>query len=168
VHEPQAFWDKVAITDEDDDRCWEWQASKNEKGYGQFRGHVASRLAYRLTHGPIPDGHYVCHHCDNPGCCRPSHLFAGTPKDNWDDCVNKGRAHTLPPRQPKEIPQLLVEQIVNLANANLTNRQIVTETGLTYSAVASRVRKLREAGVITTKPRTRWDGIVVNRHLASD
>lgn len=41
--------------------------------------------------GSIPDGFFVCHHCDNPGCVRPSHLFIGDPKANAYDMIMKCR-----------------------------------------------------------------------------
>lgn len=89
------FWNFVDIRGEDD--CWEWQRSRRIQGYGQFwfQGKLwgASRLAYHLTHGAIPEGKLICHTCDNPPCCNPNHLFAGTPRDNTLDMYRKGRAN---------------------------------------------------------------------------
>jgi hypothetical protein len=49
------------------------------------------RAAWKLTHGPIPDGLQVLHRCDNPPCCNPAHLFLGTQQDNIADMHKKGR-----------------------------------------------------------------------------
>jgi len=75
--------------------CLEWPRRRRADGYGQIRIGVVKRLIHRLAYevaiGPITDGLCVCHHCDNPPCFRPSHLFAGSHQDNMADCSRKGR-----------------------------------------------------------------------------
>lgn len=74
--------------------CWLWLGTI-KGGYGNvaFCGRTmrTHRLAYELTHGPIPSGLCVCHRCDTPSCCNPDHLFLGTPNDNNQDKIRKGR-----------------------------------------------------------------------------
>jgi hypothetical protein len=76
------------------DECWSWTGPKLAGGYGRlsFQGIIdlAHRLTYLLFIGHIPDD-CVLHRCDNPACCNPAHLFAGTHKDNTHDMINKGR-----------------------------------------------------------------------------
>lgn len=64
-------------------------------GYGQFNTSIklvrAHRFSYELHFGKIPQGMFVCHKCDIPNCVNPEHLFLGTPKDNTQDCIRKGR-----------------------------------------------------------------------------
>ena len=89
------FWEAVAVSRPATDECWEWTKARTPSGYGHLvwgnKFTYAHRLAWELTHGPIPDGMCICHHCDNPPCCNPAHLFLGTYQDNTLDSVAKGR-----------------------------------------------------------------------------
>lgn len=79
--------------------CWMWLGgwykSKGKNTYGRFTiksigigAHVAS---YLMFNGEIKNNLWVLHTCDNTKCVNPKHLFLGTPKDNMQDCVKKGR-----------------------------------------------------------------------------
>lgn len=84
------------------DGCWEWKGTIDGYGYGvldhnykRYRGHV---LALEFDGRPVPAGMMGCHHCDNPKCVRPSHLYPGTEQDNANDAssrnrLSKGSAH---------------------------------------------------------------------------
>ena len=76
-------------------RCWEWTAARHKKGYGHVKIenklYKSHRISYELAFGEIPNGLWVLHHCDNPPCCNPAHLFLGTNQDNVDDMTLKGR-----------------------------------------------------------------------------
>jgi hypothetical protein len=86
---------------EDENGCWIFQGQPGRR-YGTLKegggtrkmisAHVAS---YRLWVGDIHQGMFVCHSCDVPKCCNPSHLFLGTPADNMADRDRKGR-HWVP------------------------------------------------------------------------
>lgn len=89
----ERFWQHVTKSD----GCWEWQGKRGVSGYGVicFRNtlRVASRVSWEIHNGPIPEGLFACHHCDNPLCVNPDHLFLGTNSDNFRDMLAKGR-HT--------------------------------------------------------------------------
>ncbi len=91
---PTSFFDKVVVLPTG---CWQWIASFDHRGYGQYalNGRVtkAHRAAWFFAFGDIPKGLFICHKCDYPWCVRPSHLFQGTHSDNMKDCASKGRKY---------------------------------------------------------------------------
>jgi hypothetical protein len=84
----------------DQNGCWNWPRSCASSGYGQIvirdetgkhKCTNAHRVSWEVHKGPIPYGLAVCHHCDNPPCCNPDHLYLATKKQNWDDMRERKR-----------------------------------------------------------------------------
>lgn len=88
-----AFWSRVDRGQPDD--CWLWRGARDQQGYGKvwFCGISlrANRLAYELGTGSPLGANHALHKCDNPPCCNPAHLYAGTVADNNRDCRQRGR-----------------------------------------------------------------------------
>lgn len=77
--------------------CWYWSNHvKKSTGYGEMYLEGRSRgthvVAQILFNGGLPDGCIVLHRCDNPGCCNPDHVYAGTYLQNIADRRDRGRA----------------------------------------------------------------------------
>jgi hypothetical protein len=127
------FMERVCKTE----KCWIWTALTGVNGYGAIRYHsrewYAHRLAYTLWNGPIPQGMFICHHCDVRACVNPSHLFLGTPSDNVRDAAKKGRVwHRLTYAQVREIRSLYA--------GGLTQSKIASLYKTTQTNVSSIVR----------------------------
>ena len=103
----EEFWRQVDRSGE----CWLWQGRCQHKGYGLFtwqgRTQGAHRISMQLA-GLDPNAVMVCHHCDEPRCVNPQHLFLGTAKTNNDDKISKGR-HCYGEQHP--LSKLTAEQV---------------------------------------------------------
>lgn len=95
----ERFWEKVDKTPGfgPNKDCWKWTGSLFIGGHGRFwngkKTVPAGRYAHDLINPPMAPGLLACHTCDNPACVRPTHIFAGTNKDNTADMIAKGRQH---------------------------------------------------------------------------
>lgn len=90
--------------------CWNWTGptSLNGKGRGMVsvggKPMLPHRAVWTLLRGPIPAGAYLCHHCDNPRCANPAHLYVGDHKTNVRDMWARGRHWTQ--QQPERAREL--------------------------------------------------------------
>ncbi len=130
--------------------CWIWTGSKRW-GYGQFNLEWtefpigAHRASWILLKGPIPDGLWVLHHCDNRPCVNPDHLFLGDVKDNGHDAAKKGRlARKLTPEQVLKIKQELQNGIrqVDLAAKYGVSQPMISaiKVGISWSQYEPQVK----------------------------
>jgi hypothetical protein len=135
----ERFWRFVDRHGVDD--CWNWTGSKEGGGYGQLssgeggsplRSH---RLSWEIAHGPIPDGQYVLHRCDNRACCNPAHLFLGTAADNTADMMSKGRAKVGESHPDAKVTAADVLAIRDRAAAGDSSNAIARDMPLSRQAV---------------------------------
>jgi hypothetical protein len=133
--------------------CWIWTGFKDAKGYGatnnpqnKHKAAFVHRLAYELWVGEIPKGLWVLHRCDNPSCCNPAHLFAGSNLDNIADMVAKkrntrGTKHPkakLTEQQVREIRRRYVRRVVGVTQLS---REFGLSTSTTMAIVKRRIWK---------------------------
>ena len=130
--------------------CWPWIGCIGTGGYGRFGMHRTSwrahRVAWELTNGPIPDGLCVLHHCDNPPCVNPAHLFLGTDADNVADMVAKGR-QSAAPGERNGYAKLTADQVREIYAryhaGGILQRELADEYGINQTNVSSITRGKR-------------------------
>lgn len=143
------------------DECWWWiggrQRSKTHDveygclGWptGKDRKIQAHRISYLIHKGPIPEGLWVLHSCDQPLCVNPAHLRAGTPRDNTCDMYARGRA--VPPSCPAKageanhLSKLADDQVREIrcryAHGGIRQADLAQEYGITQGTVGKIVNR---------------------------
>lgn len=127
-----------------EDTCWVWKRFLDDKGYGvasiSGRGkHISShRMSYILWNGTVEDGTYICHKCDNPPCCNPEHLYAGTHQDNTRDMMSRFRFHS----------KLTKHEVEEIRMKHSSKKYTQRELGDMYSVSESQINKILK--------KTRW------------
>lgn len=102
-----SLYERVMLRVQQQGDCLVWMGHRDAAGYGQlgitrkgerFRGVRAHRVVWEHHNGPVPDGLFVLHSCDNPPCVLIEHLHLGTHADNMREMTERGRAkgHSLP------------------------------------------------------------------------
>jgi len=155
------------------DACWEWRGSRDADGYGRVSGQdaprVASRVAYETWIGPIPEGHLVCHTCDNPPCCNPTHLFAGRPEDNTHDMLKKRRGPHGERHHWHRLTDEQVHIIRYLSDSGIQQRPIARLVGCSQSQVSNIVRRQQRRHDTNWTPRpelVEWVSMNSRRRVA--
>ena len=134
----ERFLNKVQVNDQS--HCWEWQGALTKCGYGNvgirgknFRAHRLSAAFYNGF--DMQSEMLICHHCDNPKCVNPDHLFVGTDKDNSRDMSRKGRAGR---------KKVTAEQALEIKTLFCTKQQTAKQLSKTYGLNESTIRRLAQ------------------------
>lgn len=127
-------------------RCLIWTGTVNYGGYGQVsidgRKRLLHRLSWETARGPIPDGLWVLHKCDNRRCVRMSHLFLGTHADNMADCVRKGRQRKGTVIECAKLDDDKVRQIRDLySRGGISHAKLGLAYGVDAKAIANAVNR---------------------------
>ena len=160
----ERFLSKILPPDERG--CTLWSGCVHpESGYGQFRGasgqtEHAHRSSWKIHHGEIPDGLFVCHKCDVRACVNPDHLFLGTTQDNTRDMIAKGRSVRGERQWCHKLTEKMVLDIVRLFGAGYLQRELAPMFGVKLPCISFIVtgRKwsyLTGIKFVPQKPRTK-------------
>lgn len=149
------FWSKVQKTN----TCWIWTGAKRSNTYYgilycgarwlgsngpdpnvkrlRYRAVAAHRLSWQMANGAIPLGMCVCHHCDNPACVRPDHLFLGTPRENAMDRTAKGRSPGAPGESNRhaKLTSAAALYIRNAYASGISSIELAKEFGLALISI---------------------------------
>ena len=132
------FWSKIDKRSKDE--CWPWLDHTDKDGYPPFRvgkyRYKAGRVILFLTTGDDPGVNQACHSCNNPSCCNPSHLYAGTQSDNFQRAIEEKRAFV---GQKNGRAKLTEADIVAIRGSSESNRILCERYSISNGHI-SRIR----------------------------
>jgi hypothetical protein len=142
------FWAKVDKRGVDD--CWPWTGTQHVANreytpmvYGSFSFRLdgkhktinAHRLAWIIVNCQSPPaGWVICHKCDEPLCCNPAHLFAGTRADNQRDMQAKLRSGVLGTKNPKAV--LTEAQVLEIRRSTESDKVLAERYRVQHWAIS--------------------------------
>lgn len=148
---PQVF-DKKSILDniivDPETGCWVWQKALTDGKwrYGVLKRSQVQRRAHRVSFAlwndiPVDDEGlkelFICHRCDNPPCCNPAHLFAGTPEDNMKDALAKERLRM---GERSHYAKLTLEQVLEIRESDETHEALGHKYGVSRECIGRVLR----------------------------
>lgn len=143
----ERFWSKVHIQGPDD--CWPWMAAraKCRGGYGFFRASgrtvYAHRIAFEIGSGQTATGGLVCHRCNRPECCNPSHLYLGTHQTNGKDGAEHGLMGRWDRRGRRNPAAKLDEEAVLNIRAELAKGKAPVDLAKRYGVTSAAIRHIK-------------------------
>jgi DNA-binding transcriptional regulator YiaG len=127
--------------------CIEFQGHIINSGYGQrtIEGKkvLAHRAAYEKHYGPIPQGLWVLHKCDNKKCVNPTHLKLGTIRDNTDDALARGQFYIAARTRAK----LSEENVKEIRKSLWTQEDLAHKYGVTQGTISRIKSRVRQGAV---------------------
>ena len=146
IKEAHRFLSKIKKVDSG---CWEWQPPLGSCGYGRFHYNKKVTSAHRISYAWYQNlvledirGSSICHHCDNPRCVNPSHLYKGNCKTNSDDKFRRGRNpdHTGSNNPSSKLTDKDIGRLVKLLPV-MNNKEIANDfKGIITHSMVSRIR----------------------------
>lgn len=131
----ERFWSYVKKTD----TCWLWTGCSTHLGYAQigvnYKLISVHRFSWEIHNGPIPEGKWVLHKCDNPSCVRPDHLFLGTPKDNTQDMLHKHRDNG-PKGERQHCHKFTAEEVMKIRASTDSQSEIARQYKVNQSTIS--------------------------------
>ena len=128
--------------------CWEWTGERNKAGYGIIYFWNKKALVHRVSAFyykgfDLESKLFVCHHCDNPACYNPDHLFVGTHLDNVADSVRKGGK-----KYPRKLTIEQVRGIRKRAKAGVGKKILAEEFKVSAKTIYNIVKMLKYKWVV--------------------